>query len=484
MNKQSNSQNLFNGNSKIFVNNLIFYLFLFIFSLLVIEVFWVNKFFHHYVFYEWLINYSQGFIRRGLSGTLLLFLQQEYKINIHRVIRYFGYVIFLFFSMLYLIKTQQSKKKLDWESLMVILFLPCLILFPLNDLAVIGRKEFLFFFGLLINLFFVSKTVKSLNISENIEFFEKNTINKYCYNLFLCYNLLSIPITLIHEGIIFLGLPLNIIITANLLSLIRSKREVGWKTIIIYLPTLLVCFFCISFKGNQEMARGICRSWQEYSKLYSNLSEDCSQYTPFIGALGYSLRNILKMVWSRNIAPYHGFSFLMWIWIFCLNTVILMRTSSKILTNSVENFKQKISEYYQSKLPNTVDIITSFTFKYAFIPFCCSFILYVAALDWGRWFFVTSISYCLCLLSPSLIQLEIINYHENKNNLKILHPIYLIYSKTIKRLHSQQLLTRFSIIYFPILIYTLFILRVPHAVINVKDLYSMPIFHRLFTLLS
>lgn len=369
---------------------------------------------------------------------------------------------------------------------MVVLFLPSLILFPLNDLHVIGRKEFLFFFGLFINLFLVSKTLNffTTNIDRSLLYrncpTSQKAVKNYCYSLFIGYNLLSIPIALTHEAIIFLALPLNIIITSNLLSLTFSKREVWWRTAIIYVPTILVCFLCLIFKGNEAMARGICESWQEYSDIYRNLPKDCDIRTVFVQSMGYSLKDALKLLWKVNIdpgIPAQSFTFFSWIFAFFLNTVILMRTSSKILVNSLESFKQKITKEDNENFPTSVDLITSFSFKYGFIPFCCSFILYIIALDWGRWFFITSMTYTLCFLTPSLIQLEIANYKQNKRSFDFLTPIYLIYSKIIGYLYHQSFLQRFSRIYFLGFIYTLFILRIPHVGMGIQELFSVPILH-------
>ncbi len=467
-----------NTNSKSFIKNCIFYSFISLFVFIVIKTFFIQKYFSKYVFQEWLVNYSQGFVRRGLIGTFFLFIHTTYDISlidIYNIIRYFAYATFLLFSSIYIFKVRQSKKILDWESLVVVLFLPSLILFPINDMAVIGRKEFLFFFGLLINLFFVKKALKILNINSDrgntIENSQSlaDTVNKYCYSLFIWYNLLSIPTTLSHEAIIFLALPLNMIITANLIGLAFSAKQVLWRTLIIYSPTILVAFLCLIFKGNKTIALGICESWQEYSYLYKRFSTECIEN---LSAVLFSFKDILKLVFITNVYQGRGASFLSWIFAFLLNIVILMRTSSSIIRNSVENIKRKFYREEDYNFPSPVNIVTSFSFKYAFIPFVFSSILYVFALDWGRWFFIISITYTLCLLSPSLLRLEIASHHQNKWMLEFLSPIYLIYAKAITYLSNQFLLQRFYPIYFLGLIYTLFVLKIAHYNMAVRHLFQ------------
>jgi hypothetical protein len=462
-----------------FLKNCLFYIFIILFVFLIVKVFFIYDVFDEYIFHEWLlINYSQGFVRRGLLGTFFLFIHKKYDISIdfiYHAIRYFSYSTFLVFSSIYIFKVRQAQKILTRENLAVFLFLPSLILFPINDLSMIGRKEFLFFFGLLINLVCLKKTLTILSINSDREnLLQKdriliNAVNHYCYSLFIWYNLLSIPITLTHESIIFFGLPINIMITANLIGSIFSIRQTILRTLIIYFPTILIAILCIIFKGNEAMAIEICRYWQEYDSLSKNWHISCLNLLlkSFISS-GESI----KTVFLYNISRSQGFRFFCWILAFFLNIVILMRTSSSIIVNTIENLKQKTSQYELSQALSPIDIITSFSFKYAFIPFMCSFIVYWIAIDWGRWFFIITISYTLCLLSPSLIDFEIVNYQRNQWILKFLSPLYLVYSKPIVYLFNQSLCQRFYKIYVLILIYTLFLIRIPHIGISIRHFYS------------
>lgn len=472
--------NLLNNNLSSYLKKFIFYIFIIqiIFFFIITVLVQKGVSFDNDVFQEWLINYSQGFVRRGLPGTFFLFLQKQYNVDIYKTIKYFAFLTFLLFSTMYIIKVRESKKILNLEALMVVLFLPSLILFPIYNISVIGRKEFFFFFGLLINLFFLKKTFRTLNTHRDSENSLRShqisayAVNKYCRSLFFCYNLLSIPTALSHEAIIFLALPLNMVITSNFLGLTFSKRQVLLRTLIIYLPTILVSFVCLIFKGNDLTVLGICQSWQEYNRIYRDLTADCSLKLPHVlEAFGASINYALAELWEKNISQGNGSAFFSWIFVFFLNIVILMRTSSSIIINSVENLKRKISGQEDFNFPSSVDIVTNFSFKYAFIPFIFSFIMYVIAVDWGRWFFIISITYTLCLLSPSLICLEIAIYHQNKGILKCLSPIYSIYSKVIGYLHNQYLSQRFSAIYLLLFIYTLFILKIPYFNMNIEHLY-------------
>lgn len=476
--KISNSvlKSLNNYENKI-VKNLIFYFFILILFLFFILVFYSsNKGFPLYPYTELMINYSHGFVRRGLPGTILIFLQKEYNINLfHKPLMALGCSIYLLFTSIYIFKVKQSQKVLNGETMMVFLFLPSLIIFPINDLWGIGRKEFFFFFGLLINLFFTSifvKSYKQLNSQEKYNSISNSFLRKYCFNVFVFYNLLSIPTALSHEAILFLGLPINMIITATVIGFYFPIKTVLVRTFLIYLPTIFVSCLALIFNGNAEIALGICQSWVGYEswKEEYKLISDCAKKLP--RALAYFAQTIsdsIELVLETNVWRQNGKSFVSWVFAFIVNTIILMRASTKTVGKSVEKINYKLSLNSDN---NTLHDRPSvwFSFKYLFLPFICSFILYVIALDWGRWFFIVFISYALCLLTPNLIELEVLASQQNKRILGFLSPIYKLYSKIILYLENIHLSKTFFLIYFIFLIYTLFFMSILHYKMNVSDL--------------
>jgi hypothetical protein len=88
----------------------IFRISLIIFSFFIIDIFFIREFIFKYIYHEWLINYSQGFIRRGLPGEILLILKNNYNLDTFKVFQYFSYITFSIFLCCYLIKVNQSKK--------------------------------------------------------------------------------------------------------------------------------------------------------------------------------------------------------------------------------------------------------------------------------------------------------------------------------------------------------------------------------------
>lgn len=449
----------------------IFFLFLLVFTVLITYYFILNQSFSNYVYSEWLVNYAGGFVRRGLTGSIIFWLREQFNWNnpqMYLIVVYFNYIIFLIWTIIYLFKVNQSLKILNPETLLVFLFLPSLIFFPLNDLSGLGRKEYLFFLGLLINLWLVSRTVNSLYlfpVNEQKAKLNNENINKYSYQLFIFYNLFSIPTALSHEAILFLVLPLNLIITATLLGVSNSPIKVITKTLLIYSPTILVSFISMIFKGNQEVAITICKSWQEY-----NIVNNCNEIPRVLYFYGISTLDVIKENFRLNIIDRNGLIFLSWIFAFLLNIIILMRASEMTINKLVKDENRKLDMKNQNLSFSSENISISFSFKYIFIPFLCSFILYIIAFDWGRWFMIICVTYAVCLLTPSLISLEMYSYKQNQWLLYIIKPIFIIYTNITLFIKSKFIIKKHYFAYFILLIYTLFFIRVPHYAMNFIDL--------------
>ncbi|WP_017304264.1 hypothetical protein [Spirulina subsalsa] len=468
------SKSILNNPQSFLWKNLVFYGFIILFSGYFINSLLLKREFHDYIFAEWFIHYRNGFVRRGLGGHILLFLQDNYNINAGLTLTFFSYLIFLLFSLLYIRKVQLYKRYIDLESLLVLLFLPVLILFPANTRVIVGRKEFLFFLSLMANLFLVVSVLNSINKEAPNFYNQHKSINRYSIKLGLIYNLISVPTALTHEAILFLSLPLNLIITSSVISLNFSPIKSLNRTLIIYAPTLVVSVICLFFKGNQNIALGICESWQEYSHLYPELMANCQE--EMHGVLEFfqiSTSEAIKEVIEMNILQDNGMSFVLWIFGFTINLILLMRISCKILGYSLNRYSDEktspdLSIHSQS---NSIEIFTRFSFKYILLPFLGTSILYLIALDWGRWLFIVSISYVLCLLTPSLVRLEIFYSHRNQWIINCFFPLYFVYKKIVYWIYSQPFIEKFYLAYLSLFVYTLFFFKLPHFDIKTYNIY-------------
>ncbi|WP_373479287.1 hypothetical protein [Geminocystis sp.] len=410
-------------------------------------------------------------MRRGLTGSIIFWLRENFNLNNPQtffMVVYFNYLIFLVWSIIYLIKVNKSLRVLTVETILIFLFLPSLLLFPINDIGGLGRKEYLFFFGLLINLWLVSQTVTSLYLSDINQVkqeLNRKTIDKYCYQLFIFYNLFSIPTALSHEAILFLVLPLNILISLSILALNNLPIKTIKKIIIIYSPTIIVALISLIFNGNKEVVVSICKSWQEY-----NLVPNCQELPEVLSYYTYSTFEAIQETFKRNILYDNGLRFFSWITAFFLSKIILMRASEITISKTVEEENRRLYIKNESLSFSPQEVSINFSFKYFFIPFIGSFILYIIAFDWGRWFMTISITYAVCLLTPSLIKLKMYSYQKNQELLKIIKPIYNLYSHIISFFQNKFDIKKYYLIYFILLIYTLFFIRITHYDMNFIDL--------------
>jgi hypothetical protein len=87
---------------------------------------------------DWLINYSGGFVRRGLVGEFIYFFSTKLNIDILNTTFAISSIFFLIF-IFFFYKT--LKNYLNSKILLIYLFLPSTLLFTFFDPLAVGRKE-------------------------------------------------------------------------------------------------------------------------------------------------------------------------------------------------------------------------------------------------------------------------------------------------------------------------------------------------------
>ena len=100
---------------------------------------------------EWLINYSGGFTKRGLIGQICVYISNFFGINLRDSILIFQISIVL----IYFITLYSFFKNLHTNKLMLLsIFTPIFILYPVAEIEVLARKEIFVFciFLLYLNL--------------------------------------------------------------------------------------------------------------------------------------------------------------------------------------------------------------------------------------------------------------------------------------------------------------------------------------------
>jgi len=134
-----------------------------------------------WTFQDWLINYEGGFVRRGLSGEIILRTSSFFDVQIQFTYFCILSILSLLFYLLFF--DFLRKEKLNFQNLFIILS-PLSISFIIYNFGAIGRKEILLFIIFLIFIFLLSSIKKrELSIFFLIIFFPL--------------------ILLLHEGLIF-----------------------------------------------------------------------------------------------------------------------------------------------------------------------------------------------------------------------------------------------------------------------------------------
>ena len=194
---------------------------------------------------EWLINYQGGFTKRGLIGEICFQIAMLFDLSLR-------FVIFLFQSFIYLIfliLIYRFFRNISTNLIVILsIFTPIFLLYPIAEIEVLARKETFVFIGLLI----------FLNISNF----------NYSSNLPLYYIFFILPIIcLIYEPVVFF-FPF---IASILIIRLRNNQTIILlsKIIICFIPALLVSMIIainpITPEGHAIMV----------NSLKENFGEDC-----------------------------------------------------------------------------------------------------------------------------------------------------------------------------------------------------------------
>lgn len=196
--------------------------------------------FHPWITGDWLINYSNGFIRRGLLGTVIDKYGEAFNRPLSSLVLEIKLVFYLIWISVFF--RLATTKKIGLIELILILS-PWAFLFDLHDPQGSGRKELVLFCIFCIYIYFIITYPPPLkNIFRNWAFY---------------FLLLTLPaLTIIHEGLFFY-------LQFFLLPLLFNKQfnSTPLEFFIPYLiSTFIAIFIFLFFKGDATYASSICES--------------------------------------------------------------------------------------------------------------------------------------------------------------------------------------------------------------------------------
>ena len=295
---------------------------------------------------EWLINYQNGFVRRGLIGEIIYLVSYIFNQNLQVS---FVFVISLFVIIYYFLNYHLIKK-IEFSNLnILILFSPLFFIFFVVISKVGIKKEIILY------IFYVFYLLILLSKNYN---YKKNW-----------YIFLPLPIILlVHEGFVFF-LPYFILPLLFKIDKENSKILL-FQLFYLFISSSILTFVLYSYKGNSEFTAVICESlnnfapekctwWGPIAALKTDISlTSAGSYYQGISENEFSNQSGNLFYLFDDLKTYSGFIFYI---IYSFTPIIIFLT---------------IKRFIKKKL---LIILTIIAFLFS-IP------LFHVAQDWSRWF--------------------------------------------------------------------------------------------------
>jgi hypothetical protein len=350
---------------------------------------------NYWAYTDWLIDYSQGFIRRGLSGELWRLVPPSVPpLALTAVL---SWVLILAAAFGYLRLLARTWKALHPLTLFGLLFLPSLFFFYLHDHNAIARKEILGYISVLLHLFVVEKTFPLRGNAA----LPGGDLRRYMSWLIPISVVLLPAIILVHEGNFLLFVPLHAVITLSVLRLSarRSLSQAALAAGLMYLPAALA-FGAVYLSGTPQHATllGVCEKWAAAGAL-----RESSCVLPPERLSGSTLPgSFIPMQWTLSKAAsitgiVVGMQWSAWLLILPTLGVSLWYLGRQAVyailrSRSPRSFSPRAAQVYAGL----------FFRKFFLIPLLFSLPIYFTAYDYGRWFTVVCVNFTLLVVSTNL----------------------------------------------------------------------------------
>ena len=375
--------------------------------LFVFSAAWIREFFYwlpkdafgtslnYWAYTDWLIDYSQGFIRRGLSGEIWRLVPAA--ITPLEFVAVVSWILILIIVFGYVRLLARSLKIFHPLTLFGMLFLPSLLFFYLHDHDAIARKEILGYLTVLLHLFIIEK---SLPLGKNFALTDQS-LHRYLGWLIPVAVFLLPVIILVHEGNFLMFVPLHVMITLTVLQMKAARNFVRialWIGL-LYLPAALA-FGMVYLAGtpSHETLLGICKKWLALGAL----REDSCVLPPDRLSGSTLPGSFIPMEWSLGKAIYITRTIILMNWAAWILILPILGISLWYLVRQAvySILRFRTSQFFSPESARRYSGI--FFRKYFLIPFLFSLPVYFTAYDYGRWFTVTCLNFSLLAVSANL----------------------------------------------------------------------------------
>ena len=338
------------------INNFLIYYFSILFLFAVFYLYEKHSVGNDSTISEWLINYSGGFTKRGIIGQISIYLAYALNLNLREAILIFQITVFIiyFTSLYYFFKDIKVNKVI-----ILSIFTPIFILYPIAEIEVLARKE-TFIFCLYLLYF---------NIKSN---FYKTLYKIIC---------LPIAVLIWEPVILFFPFWLSIDLIEEKINKLNLNLFVK---IITFIPALIIAMF-IAFNSITPENHQVMSNF-----LKTNFNETCY--------MACSLLLSKSSIYDQFASNFSGYSFIVFLRYFLVIVIgfcplFFLSNYSKINANKIIFFKNF------NNLMNPILILLS--------P---ALILFAMGSDWGRWVnisYVFSILFYFNLLKKNIIKLNV-----------------------------------------------------------------------------
>ena len=296
---------------------------------------------------DWFINYEGGFVRRGLIGELITNFSIMLSLKLRDTILIFQ---LLFFTSYYFLIILFCKNLLQNRLIILAIFSPIFILYPIAEIEALGRKELIIF---LIFLSYLLTDIKNFKVQ-------------------IIYKVILFPISILTWEPVFIFFSFVFLIDLFVFQ-IRNFDKKFFYLIASYLISIFLVILIYLNPFSQEN-HNIMRDF-----LNNEFGEICYMSCDFVGQQSSNSFSELYQTFLVKFKFTYALRYLIIILIGFF-PLYLLSTYSKI------NHKKQI--LIISKFKNLF-----FPFLLAFLP---STVLYLVMYDWAR---VVHISYSFSLLT-------------------------------------------------------------------------------------
>jgi len=312
---------------------------------------------------EWIINYEGGFTKRGLIGQLAIIQARILEIELRVSILIFQIsIITIYFILLFILF-----KKLKFNKIIILsIFTPIFILYPIAEIEVLARKEIIIFCLFLIYIL-IPRNYKIKNF------------------LFIIFTSLSV---LIWEPVIFF-FPLFLLL--EILERNIEKFNLETLKILFYItPSIFIALIFIFHPLSKE-------EWTIMANVLKNeFSQNCYMSCDLLRS-----KSSLLQQFQGNFGKYSVVVFVRYILIILVGfyPLLVLLDNSSLKNNDLFIFKYFLKPIY----PTLISLMPVF-------------LLFAMGYDWGRW---VNISYVFLIIFYFYLynkKIIILDYHKLKNN--------------------------------------------------------------------